>query len=70
MSMTKIERQAKQLHRQWLSENRSYIEDCSKKPRIYMQSQDFTRIVAWEKLPEHWKKHYLMQARYLLVTQQ
>jgi len=68
MNGSKIEKQAKQLHRKWLNTHQDYVESCSGKPRIHMQSRDFSRAVEWKKLPEHWKDQYHREAKYNILN--
>ncbi len=68
MDDKKITAAAKKLHSAWLKENEMFVSRCQKDPLQTNNSRDFTRALAWNDLPDVWKKHYQRQARIQLLT--
>jgi hypothetical protein len=62
-----LEKNARQLHQQWLKANKDYIGQCRSAPEIYNCSRDFKRIFPWKTLPDYWKNYYRREARYQLL---
>jgi len=63
-----MEELARQLHAEWMENNRDYIIACRKDPHQNRCSRDFDRADTWENIPEYWKKNYLREARYAMLT--
>jgi len=60
---------AKKLHKDWLRENKSFVQACKNDPAQTNCSRDFTRAVSWEKLPDMWISYYRREARIKLLSQ-
>jgi len=68
MDNKKIIAGAKKLHKDWLKQNRDFVDLCLKDPNQTKYCHDFSRAVPWKDLPVFWKNHYKKEARIELLT--